>query len=75
MANGTFTDPADYALRERLRFWFGNKQLAMERYESLKVKADRCTSCGHCSPKCPYGIDIVKKLALADYKLAGKNIF
>ena len=75
MANGTLTDPAEFALRDRLRFWFGNDQLARERYAALTVKADACTGCGACMPKCPYGIDIVRKLELADYKLAGKKIY
>ena len=75
MANGVVTDPADYALRERLRFWFGNDKLAREKYQKLKVKADKCTKCGVCISRCPYGLDIVKKLEIADYKLAGKKIF
>lgn len=75
LANGVWIDTADYALRERLRFWFNNKQLAIDRYTRLPVKADRCTSCGACAGKCPYGIDIVRKLSIADYKLAGKELF
>ena len=75
MANGTVTDPAEYALRERLRFWFGNRQLAADNYAQLDVKADKCTKCGACIEKCPYRIDIVRKLEMADYKLAGKKIF
>ncbi len=75
MADGTVTDTAEYALRERLRFWFGNKELAREQYEAMPVKADACTACGLCTLKCPYGIDIVRKLGIADYKLADKAIF
>ena len=75
MANGTVIDPAEYALRERLRFWFGNRQMAVERYAGLAVKAEKCTKCGECLSKCPYGIDIVHKLEIADYKLSGKKIF
>lgn len=75
MANGTIIDPAEYALRERLRFWFGNRKLAEKRYDDIDVKADKCTKCGICTEKCPYNIDIVKKLEMADYKLAGRKIF
>jgi uncharacterized protein len=75
MANGKVIDPADYALRERLRFWFDNRSLAVKKYAGMDIKADKCTQCGECLAKCPYGIDIVRKLELADYKLAGKKIF
>ncbi len=75
MADGTVLNPAEYALRERLRFWFGNRELALERYRALPVKADQCVRCGVCSLKCPYGIDIVRKLGIADYKLTGKKMF
>ncbi|MHB8131297.1 MAG: aldo/keto reductase [Mobilitalea sp.] len=75
MADGIITNASDYALKERLRFWFGNKDMAMEHYAKLKIKADSCTKCGVCMPKCPYHIDIIRKLSLADYKLAGKGIY
>jgi predicted aldo/keto reductase-like oxidoreductase len=75
MADGIVTNASDYALKERLRFWFGNKQMAMDYYKDLAVKADNCTKCGVCMPKCPYQIDIIQKLSFADYKLAGKDIY
>jgi len=75
MADGTVTDTAEFALRERLRFWFGNRAMAMEKYGALAVKADRCTGCGECMSKCPYGIDIIRKMGIADYKLAAKSIY
>ena len=75
MADGTVTNAAEYSLKERLRFWFGNREMAMERYRALGVKADQCNQCGKCIPECPYGIDIVRKLSIAEYKLAGKDIY
>lgn len=75
MADGIVTNASDYALKERLRFWFGNKEMAMERYSELDVKADSCTKCGICMPKCPYNIDIIRKLSISDYKLANKDIY
>lgn len=75
MRDGTVRDPAEFALRDRLRFWFGNKNMALEKYAALNTKADQCTKCGECIPRCPYGIDIVQKLEIADYKLAGKQIY
>lgn len=75
MFRGMVQDTAEYALMERLRFWFGNRELAKQRYAALPVKADACINCGACIPACPYGIDIPYKLHLADYKLAGKDIY
>lgn len=75
MANGRITNASDYALKERLRFWFGNKGMAMEKYSELEIKGDQCTECGKCLEKCPYNIDIIEKLHLSDYKLAGKDIY
>jgi uncharacterized protein len=75
MANGKVFNPEEFALRERLRFWFGNNKLANEKYTNVDVKADKCTKCGICLSKCPYEIDIIKKLEIADYKLAGKKIY
>jgi predicted aldo/keto reductase-like oxidoreductase len=75
MGNGNVGNTADYALRERLKHWFGNQQIARAAYASFAVQADHCTKCGLCTPRCPYGIDIVRKLGIADYKLAGREIY
>lgn len=75
MRDGKVRDAAEFALRDRLRFWFGNKQLGIDGYKKLTIRADRCTQCGQCLERCPYGIDIVQKLAVADYKLAEKIIY
>jgi len=75
MARGDVNDTADYALMERLRFWFDNRKLGIERYNKLEKQGGACNKCGLCVPMCPYHIDIPYKLSLADYKLAGRNIY
>ncbi len=75
MARGVVQNTAEYALAERLRFWFGNQELGRRRYAGLKPQADACSECGKCLPLCPYNIDIPYKLHLADYKLAGRSIY
>jgi predicted aldo/keto reductase-like oxidoreductase len=74
MWDGIVRDPADYALRERLRFWFQNEDRARDAYAALPVKADACTDCGDCEPRCPYHLSIVDKLCHAHYKLTGGEI-
>ncbi len=75
MADGVVGNAADYALKERLRFWFGNRELASARYGGLNVKADQCTACGDCMKRCPYGIDIIRKLSIVDYKFGNKKLY
>ena len=41
------------------------KTYARQHYRRLKIKADRCTRCQTCLPRCPYNINIPQKLALA----------
>lgn len=75
MADGVVENAAEFALKERLRFWFGNKGLAAEGYERVEVKADKCIKCGKCTPQCPYGIDIIRKLSIVDYKLGNNRMY
>lgn len=75
MARGIVQDTADYALQERLRFWFGNADMARERYARIAPDARACTHCGVCASTCAYGLDVPAKLALADYKLGKRELF
>lgn len=69
MGDGNVEDAGLYALKERLRFWFGTSKRAVDTYQPLSVNAKACTSCGKCMPLCPYNIDIITKLRHLDYKL------
>ena len=75
MARGIVDNTADYALMERLRFWYGNEDLGRRLYEELKKHGDSCNECSTCLSMCTYNIDIPKKLKIADYKLTGKSIY
>lgn len=41
---------------------FGLKEWAKKLYSGLDVKADKCTGCGLCMPKCPFNLPIVARL-------------
>ena len=71
MWDGIVRDPADYWLRNSLRFWFENQDRARATYAALPVKADACTDCGECEPRCPYHLPIADKLHHVLYKLSG----
>ena len=75
MDDGIINNSSDYALRERLKFWYGGKDIAKESYKALKIKADKCTECGECMPGCPYNIDIIEKLKNIDFKLGERKFF
>ena len=75
MYDGTVPDNADYALRERLRFWFGNQDMAKEFYNDLEVKVPENISSKNLSGECHYSIDVEKKLRIAAWKLTGNNSF
>ena len=64
----------DFALRDRLRFWFDTREKACGAYEGLDVKADACTGCGECIPRCPYGIDIISKLDYTHFKMTNESV-
>ncbi len=69
MWDGVIRDPGDYWLRNSLRFWFANQGRARAAYSAFPIKADACTDCGDCEPRCPYKLPIVDKLRHTHYKL------
>lgn len=73
MQDGVVRDPAEYALRDRLRFWFGNQDYAQEAYSKLSKNALSCNRCGECEKRCPYGIAIIRKLNIAHAKLTDRR--
>ncbi len=75
MRTGIITDTADFALKDRLRFWFGLKERAQQEYLSFAPNGDVCNDCGECDDICPYDINIREKVRLADYKLADKDTY
>jgi uncharacterized protein len=48
---------------------YGLKQWAKKLYSGLEKKANQCTNCGECEPKCPYHLPIVKMLKDAEKKI------
>jgi len=69
IADGVVRDPSELALRDRLRFWFGNQDYAQEAYEKVNPNALACNECGECIPRCPYNLPIIEKLKIAHEKL------
>ena len=66
-------DSPRYALRERLKQWFGQEERALTEYASLKVRIDPNEDYRHLNPRCPYGIDIDRKLKIVHEKLTRYN--
>jgi len=69
MGDGDVADAGLYALKERLKHWFGTTKRSVKEYTALENTAKNCTACGNCLPLCPYSIDIISKLNNVDYKL------
>ena len=54
---------------------YGLKNWAKKLYGGLEVKADKCTGCGECEPKCPYNLPVTKLLKEAHKKLVELSFF
>lgn len=67
------TDSARYALRERLRQWFQQGEMARAEYKALAVKVDPSKDYSALSALCPYHIDVDRKLKIAHGKLSQKQ--
>ena len=69
MWDGVVREPGDYLMRQVLKKWFQNEGRARSAYAEMSIKAEACTACGQCEPRCPYGLGIIEKLKHAHYKL------
>ena len=69
MFDGRPHEAADYALRERLRFWFHNQERAQALYAPHAEAVAAALDSGRTLPECPYGIDLRHKTRLAHLKL------
>jgi hypothetical protein len=63
-------DSADYALRERLKQWFLQKDVAMKEYAALQPKVEPARDYSRLSKLCPHGIDVDRKLKIVHEKLS-----
>jgi predicted aldo/keto reductase-like oxidoreductase len=48
-------DAAQYGISEELRM----------AYDALPVKASACTECGACTERCPFGVDVIRRMRQA----------
>ena len=62
-------DPADYALRQRLRFWFEQQQEGRDAYAQEPIQVDPDGNYSEAEARCPYGLPVGDRLRLAHYKL------
>ncbi|MGC9383983.1 MAG: aldo/keto reductase [Kosmotogaceae bacterium] len=69
MLDGVVKDAADYALSDRLAHWFQNEDVARREYQLLEPSVDKCTECNICTDRCPYNIEIPRKLKIVKSKI------
>jgi uncharacterized protein len=75
MEDGWIPDPAEYALRERLKHWFAQNENASKKYRQVEQVKESTNYC-FLNEFCPYQIDIDRKLKLAHSKLSlGEFVF
>jgi aryl-alcohol dehydrogenase-like predicted oxidoreductase len=67
------TEPAAYALQERLKHWFDQTAWAREEYGRLAARVDPARDYAGLNRLCPYGIDIDRKLKVAHAKLTAEE--
>jgi uncharacterized protein len=70
MDNGKVENPESFALRERLKHWFEQQDVAFNKYKSFAVKVDPNKDYSTLNATCPYGIDVNNKIKLAHSKLS-----
>lgn len=75
MYTGSVPDPGEYALRERLKHWFGNEAVARDRYSKLEPKVPKDLTPDQIKGRCLYGIDVHRKLRLAAWKLTNDKTY
>jgi uncharacterized protein len=75
MFDGRPTSAPDYALRQRLGYWFNNQERAIALYRPMAPTIEALLASGRALPACPYGIDVRRKLALAHAKLTSNPHF
>lgn len=72
MWDGIVINPEDFALRMRLKGWFGQAKLAMETYAAEAIHIDPEADYTDLNGQCAFGLDIDRKLKIAHAKLTGQ---
>jgi len=49
---------------------FGMNDIIKEEYEQIHVKPDKCTGCGDCMSRCPFGINVKERMSKAALNLS-----
>ncbi|MFW5981683.1 MAG: aldo/keto reductase [Halanaerobiaceae bacterium] len=75
MRDGKPRNPADFALRDRLRFWLGDAELAENLYKKLSINARDLLEKVDDFSECIYNLPIDRKLQIINYKLGESDIF
>ncbi|MBS7528588.1 aldo/keto reductase [Fusibacter paucivorans] len=57
------------AVNKFLDLYHAGDLLAKKHYQSLLHRAEDCIQCGHCMANCPFGVDVMAKLAQAQAEM------